>query len=58
MKSLYLQERERRRQHMAYVKQLDNRRKFEEREKKRHQVQYESDLALNFIIEFDLVLPR
>lgn len=33
-----LQERERRRQHMNYMKQLDLRRRFDEREKKKHQV--------------------
>lgn len=31
-------ERERRRQHMTLIRQLDNRRKYEEREKKKHQV--------------------
>ncbi|EAT46809.1 AAEL002037-PA [Aedes aegypti] len=33
-----LEERERRRQHMALIKQLELRRKFEEKEKKKHQV--------------------
>lgn len=31
-------ERERRRQHMALIRQLELRRKFEEREKKKHQM--------------------
>lgn len=31
-------ERERRRQHLTLIRQLDNRRKYEEREKKKHQV--------------------
>lgn len=33
-----LQERERRRQHTSYMKSLDSRKKYEEREKKKHQV--------------------
>ncbi|XP_037903201.1 bromodomain adjacent to zinc finger domain protein 2B isoform X3 [Hermetia illucens] len=32
------QERERRRQHMSLIRQLENRRKFEERERKKHQI--------------------
>lgn len=31
-------ERERRRQHMTLIRQLENRRKYEERERKKHQV--------------------
>lgn len=34
----YLQERERRRQHASLIQQLDERSKYEEREKKKHQV--------------------
>lgn len=37
-------ERERRRQHMTLIRQLDNRRKYEEREKKKHQVIIGRDL--------------
>lgn len=33
-----IQERERRRQHSGYIKQLDVRKKYEEREKKKHQL--------------------
>lgn len=35
---MHFQERERRRQHVALIQQLDIRRQFEEREKKKHQV--------------------
>lgn len=35
---LLIKERERRRQHMTLIRQLENRKKYEEREKKKHQV--------------------
>lgn len=38
MKHFLQQERERRRQHMTLIRQLENRRKYEERERKKHQV--------------------
>lgn len=40
-----MQEKERRKQHIAIIKQLEYRRKFEEREKKRHQMLLEKLIA-------------